>query len=60
MTAIIFMLVTSASAYNITIGIGAGTLTMLLMSIIDFITLTPGQRATLIAVAIIAGVAIQR
>lgn len=60
MTAIIFMLVTSASAYNITIGIGAGTLTMLLMSVIEFITLTPGQRATLIAVAIIAGVAIQR
>jgi len=60
MTAIIFMIVTSATAFDLRIGIGAGTTTLILANMIDWITLTPTQNATLIAVAIIAGVAVQK
>jgi len=53
---IIFMLVTAATAFNLVIGIGSGTLVFLLTSQLNWIVLTPSQKATLIAVAIVAGV----
>ncbi|MFB6192650.1 MAG: hypothetical protein ABEK00_00190, partial [Candidatus Nanohaloarchaea archaeon] len=60
MSAIIFMITTAASAFDLRIGIGVGTLTILLLSGINWLVLTPSQTATLIAVAVIAGVAVSR
>jgi len=60
MTALLFMFTTAASVFDLRIGIAAGTLSFLLSSSISWIVLTPSQKATLIAVAIIAGAAVSR
>jgi len=59
-TMIIFLLVFAASSFNPFIGVMAGTITLLLSNLVDFILLTPAQRATLIGLTIVIALVINR
>lgn len=54
-TAIVFAFTLAASAFNVLVGIGLGTLSMIWMSAMNFIRLSPSQNAALVATAIILG-----
>jgi len=56
LTLFIFLFVYAATSFNVPIGIGLGTLSILFSSLAGFLVLTPAMRATLIALAIVAGV----
>lgn len=60
MTAILFMLTTAATAFDLRVGIASGALVFILSSMINWIVLNPSQQATLIGMAIIAGVAVSQ
>jgi len=56
----IFMFVFAATSFNVPLGIGLGTLSILFSSQLGFLALTPAMRATLIGLAIVAGVVAQK
>lgn len=55
LTMLIFLFTYAATSFNVPLGIGVGTLSLLFSSLAGFFILTPTMRATLIALAIIAG-----
>lgn len=59
-TLIIFVFVYAATAFNVPLGIALGTLSMLFSSLAGFLALTPAMRATLIGLAIVAGLVSRR
>jgi hypothetical protein len=59
-TLIIFIFVYAATAFNVPLGIALGTLSMLFSSLAGFLALTPAMRATLIGLAIVAGLVSRR
>ena len=60
LTMLIFMFVYAATSFNAPLGIGLGTLSILFSSVAGFLALTPAMRATLIGLAILAGVLSRR
>ena len=60
LTLIIFLFPYAATSFNVPLGIAVGTLSLLFSSLAGFWVLTPTMRATLIAVAIIAGLVTRR
>jgi len=56
LTLVIFLFTFAATSFNIPLGIATGTVSLIFSSIAGFWVLTPSMRATLIALAIIAGV----
>jgi hypothetical protein len=60
LTLMIFLFVFAATAFNAPLGIALGTLSILFSSVAGFLALTPAMRATLIGLAILAGVLAHR
>jgi len=60
LTLVIFLFPYAATSFNVPLGIAVGTLSLLLSSLAGVWVLTPTMRATLIAVAIIAGLVTRR
>ena len=60
MTMFIFLFTYAATSFNVPVGIGVGTISLLISSAVGFFVLTPTMRATLIALAIIAGLVTRR
>jgi len=60
LTMFIFLFTYAATSFNVPLGIGVGTISLLLSSSVGLWVLTPTMRATLIAVALIAGLVTRR